>query len=1012
LYELPWPELHGVVESGFVVYIFLLPFSAATMHMSSRSNHQRRLLIILLMLCASVTEQGVAQQLPFHTLSVRDGLLSNYIMCFNQDTKGRLLIGTPEGVSVFDGVHFTNYTSRQGLSAGSVTSIREDPTHRGSVLIGTTRGLYLLRHGRIRQVPVSDPDAAWITDLAVDRDGTVWAGAGRGLFRYRNGTLEQAPVSGRARTVSRITTTPDGMVWILNHHGVHRYDPRRGMTRTIDSSSGYYPGSNAIMHDARGDVFVCARDSSILQFSGGVLKRKIRVADVLPMFVVQDNHGSYWVGTSNGLYACGTDVPDPARGVRYGKENGLPASALNLGFFDNENNLWFGTEGKGITRLEDRHIAMFTDVDLTGHGIFDNRGVLWLTSVDGIWEYRSAGAMRWTRTLHRATADWPGGYPYAIVVDAHGRLVVTFASACIALFDISGYTAEQSGLPGPTIIVPRGDLPAPDAFTLCADRKARLWCNLGKGRVGVVSIPDGRLLKMFTGIPHDIRKIYEDLYGRVWIGGYNSGITIIDANDLESASITRLPALEGISTRNFFMDRRGRMWIGTLFDGVIVVDKDTIIRYTERDTMLSDKVHSITEALDGTIWLGTQTGMAYAPKGSPPFRTDQELTDSPVYGCLVRNDGLLLICTRYQLSLVDLTMSTPDTIPPVVNITGMQANGRDIPIHAPVSLGANENNCRIEFTAVRLRRPASIRYQYKLEGASHRWSTPTRERSLSFAALRPGTYTVLVRAINGEGVVSRTPARLTFTINRPYWQQWWFILLTVSVIGLILFSVIRGRVRRLLEIERIRSRIAADLHDDIGSGLTRIALMTEVMQRQMHGLSRQERPDGGLVHEIAATMSRVGSISRELVEGMSDVVWSIDPRNDSLVRLIDRVRVYALDVCESRDVVFQLETMGDTQRFTTNSDLSRCVLLVSKEAINNAIRHSGASRISMTVQVDAGHIRMDIRDDGRGFDEALLSRINGLTNMRNRVEKAGGVLRIASSIGAGTSVSADIPLRD
>ncbi|MCZ7556264.1 MAG: histidine kinase [Bacteroidia bacterium] len=977
-----------------------------------RSKTQRRLPGHILVLTIFLISGSPAQQLPFHTLSVRDGLLSNYIMCIEQDKSGRLLIGTPEGVSVFDGVSFTNFSSKEGLAVASVTALACDPVEDETVLIGTTRGLYILRQNRVRQIPSSDPGATWITDLDTDRDGTVWAGAGGGLFRYRNGDLERVPVTGKARTVTRLTVTPDGMVWILNDLGVHRYDPRRGMTRTIDSSGAYYTGSNAIMHDAKGDVFVCARDSSIVQFSGGVLTRKIAGGGVLPMFVVQDNHGIYWVGTSNGLYACGSESPDPSLGVRYDMENGLPASALNLGFFDAENNLWFGTEGKGITRLEDRHVAVFADVDLTGLGVFDKRGVLWLTSVDGIWEYRSAGQMRWTRTLHRADRGWPTGYPYAIVLDAQGRLVVTFASARIALFDIAHYGTQQRGLPVPTVIVPRGDVPPPDGFTICADRKDRLWCNFGEGRLGAVSLKDGRLLRMFSGIPRDIRKIYEDLYGRIWVGGYNSGVTIIDASDLGSASVTRVKGLETISTRNFFMDRRGRMWIGTLLDGLFVVDRDTIIRYSERDNLPSNKVHSFAEARDGTIWIGTQTGMAYAPGGDPPFRIDQDLTDSPVYGCAVRQDGLLHITTRYQLTLVDLTKSARDTVPPVVRITGMQANGKFIDLQSPISLGAGENNCRIEYTAVRLRRPASIRYQYMLEGVHTSWSAPTRERSLAFAALRPGSYTLLVRAINGEGVVSREPARLVFTINRPYWQQWWFILLSITVIGLILFGVIRGRVRRLLEIERIRARIAADLHDDIGSGLTRIALMTEVMQRQVHGLSRQQKVDGALVHEIGATMSRIGSISRELVEGMSDVVWSIDPRNDSLVRLIDRVRVFALDVCESQDVDFRLETRGDTQQQTTNSDLSRCVLLVSKEAINNAIRHSGASQIGMMVRVDNGRLHIEIRDNGCGFDEAALSRINGLTNMRNRVEKAAGTLHIISATGDGTSIRAEIPLRE
>ncbi len=970
-------------------------------------------LMLLILFSKLLTPPAGAQVLPFHSLSVKDGLVSNYILCLEQDRTGRLWIGTPEGASVFDGMTFTNFSTKQGLPQGSVTSILEDPKRGGVILVGTTGGLSEIVSGVVRLVPNTDPNASWINDIRSSPDGTVWVGAGGGVYRYHSGTLEAAPLPDRARGALELTITADGMVWILNQFGVHRYDPVSRRTHTIDSSSGVYFGANSMMHDNRGDVFVCSRDSSILHLSGNVLKEKIRVAGVQPMFIVQDNHGNYWVGTSNGLFACAGGKPDPSNAVRYSTENGLPASALNVCLFDSERNLWFGTEGRGVTRLEDWHIAMFQDIDITGLGIYDKRGHLWLTSMDGIWEYRATGQMKWVRTLHRRTRAWPGSYPYAMVLDGKGRLIVAFASGAFARFDISDMNGKGFGLPDPEIIAPAGEIPSPDSFTLCMDRKERLWCNFGKGHVAAVTMNGrGRILKSFPGLGPDIRKIYEDLYGRIWIGGYNSGISIIDANDLNSAKVRRIEALDGISTRAFHMDRRGRMWIGTLLDGVIVVDKDSIIRYSDRDGLPSNKIYSITEDLDGTIWLGTQKGMAYARGGTLPFRRNLELTDSPVYSCGVRRDGLLFIASRYMLTLFNVPKSSRDTIPPVVQITSMLVNGRSIDLDRPIELGASENNCRIEFSAIRLRRPRDIRYQYLLEGVDSSWSAPTRERSLTLAALRPGLYTLLVRAVNGDAVVSREPARVQFTVRRPYWQQWWFILLSVVVVGLIMFGVIRGRVRRLLEIERIRARIAADLHDDIGSGLTRIALMTEVMQRQVQALGRMEKPDTTLLWEIGASMLRVGSISRELVEGMSDVVWSIDPRNDSLEKLIDRVRVYALDVCESKDIDFRLEKPDELGRYPTSSDISRCALLVSKEAINNAARHSGASSISMRVSFIDRQLRIVIEDNGKGFEMDELSRINGLTNMRSRVEKAGGAFSVDSAKGAGSRIGAAIPLRE
>ncbi|HOJ04618.1 MAG TPA: two-component regulator propeller domain-containing protein [Bacteroidota bacterium] len=969
------------------------------------------LLSAALLCCCALPSRSQAQQLPFHTLSLRDGLVSNYIMCFAQDHAGRLWIGTPEGLSVFDGIAFRNYSDEHGLPPTTVTAMREHPRQPGAMYIGTASGLALMQHGQLRMLRLPDDPDPWVTAFAAGRDSTLYVATARGLYRLRGEQAQRVILPESMGGIAAITITDDGTIWMVDWHGVHTFNPSTKAFRTVDSEAGGYPSANFIMHDRRGDVYVCGRDSSILHFGHGILKKKIPVPGEQPMFIIQDNHGMYWIGTSNALYACDGPVPDPRRGVRYTTENGLPAVALNVAHFDKEHNLWLGTEGKGIARLEDWHVTYFENINITGLGVFDRRGHLWLSAVDGIWEYWMERGTQWKRVLHETEPDWPSGYPYAVSIDDRGRLIVSFAAGSFVAFDITTRRSGDIRLPPPEILAPRGRIPKPDSFTGRPDRKGRLWCNFRGGRVGVFDVhrPD-KLLREFTGLPVDIRTMYEDRNGRLWIAGYGSGVWYIDgAGDLARAVPRRIPALDSLSVRAFHMDRRGRMWVGTLRKGVAIIDGQRIHRYDQSHGLPSDKIFSFTETLDGTVWIGTQRGMAYARNGDAPFGLEQELADSPVYSCGVRDDGMMFIATRYTLTLYHASRSTRESAPPEVLITRMQANGRDVNLRERIELSARENNCRIEFTAIQLRRPRSIRYQYRIEGVDSAWSAPSRERSLTLAALRPGAYSVLIRAINDENIANTTPTRLTFQIARPFWQQWWFFALMLTVIGLVLYAVVRSRVRRLLEIERIRSRIAADLHDDIGSGLTRIALMTEVMQRQMLVLKRVPGVDEAIPREVIGTMERVGRISRELVEGMSDVVWSIDPRNDSMARLIDRIRVYALDVCESRDIAFHLEVSDAFRHMHTSSDRSRCLLLVCKEAINNAVRHSRARTISLHLSIDTELLRVRISDDGVGFDEAGLSRINGLTNMRNRVEKAAGTLALDSAPGNGTRITVELP---
>ncbi len=963
-----------------------------------------------------------AQTLPFERLSVRDGLRSNYITCMTQDGTRRLWIGTPDGLSMFDGSVFTTVGKDGTLPRGTVVAVKPDP-QRGEVLWAATHGgVARIVHGRIDATWQVAP-GHWLTDLVVARDGVVYAAAATAIFRVRASGLETLTLPGIAAGALRLCADGDGGFWILNVHGLHHHAPRSGRTRTIDRSHIRYQEANHLQCDEDGTLYVCGRDSTILVLAGDRVKRVIRWP-AQPLCITIDDHGSFWVGTTAGVYVCRGPDPDPTTALHYTSESGLPATSVNVSFQDSERNLWFGTEGRGIARLEDQHIVVFRGVDITGRGMFDAHGHLWLTSTVGIWEYWSHARSQWARRLHRFEASWPQGYAYEIVPDGEGGCMVSFSSGAIAQFRIT-QTSAASVLTMRRIVAPARGIPAPDSFTMLVDRKGRLWCNGGGGHVMVVALKGvPRIERVFDGAPVDIRAMYEDSRGRVWIGGYAGDAITVDAGRLEHAVPHHVPGSDSLRIRAFHEDARGRMWIGTLDRGVVIIDGDTAGSFTTRDGLLEDKVFSFARAADGTMWIGTQTGVCRATTEGKPFRSHQELTDSPVYDCGLREDGVLFVATRYALVLYDVPMSSRDTTAPHLVLTRMQAGGREIDLRDVIEkerdivLGAGENSCRIEYAAIHMRRPREIRYQYLLAGVDSAWSEPTRERMLILAALKPGTYTVLLRAWNSEHVVNASLLRVHFTVERPFWMQWWAVLLAALAIGGVVAVLVRARVRRLLEIERIRARIAADLHDDIGSGLTRIAMLAEVMERQFFLLRRQgaapaaDFPAGeSTLGDIAAMLHRIGETSRELVEAMSDVVWSIDPRHDTFAQLFQRIRVFANDLCESRDMRFHVEMDAALGTQLTGSDFSRTVLLVCKEAINNAVRHSGAQHVRLEIALTGARLVLVVSDNGRGFDSTAQGRRSGLANMHMRVEKAGGDLRIDSTPERGTVLTASLPLR-
>jgi signal transduction histidine kinase len=287
-----------------------------------------------------------------------------------------------------------------------------------------------------------------------------------------------------------------------------------------------------------------------------------------------------------------------------------------------------------------------------------------------------------------------------------------------------------------------------------------------------------------------------------------------------------------------------------------------------------------------------------------------------------------------------------------------------------------------------------LRYQYRLQAADTDWSPPSEMRTVTYASLSPGRYMFQVRAVDSDGLVSAIPASISFRILRPVWQRWWFVSLVVLALGLAARGAFRYRVARLLEVANMRTRIATDLHDDIGANLTRIVLLSEV--------ARQTHDDGPL--------TSVARIARESVGAMSDIVWAINPKRESLLDLIRRMRQHAGEVFTLRDIELDFDAPAATGDVRLGMDVRRDVLLVFKEAVSNAARHSGCSRVSIQLRVEGARLVLVVADDGLGFETSRESDGQGLSSMTRRAERLEGTLDVVSGPGAGTTVTLHIPM--
>jgi two-component sensor histidine kinase len=424
----------------------------------------------------------------------------------------------------------------------------------------------------------------------------------------------------------------------------------------------------------------------------------------------------------------------------------------------------------------------------------------------------------------------------------------------------------------------------------------------------------------------------------------------------------------------------------------------------------------------GNLWLSTNKGLSKFNPSRGTFRNYDALdglqADEFNQGAYCRGaDG-----TLYFGGVNGMNAFQPDSLkdnptPPPVVITGFQVFNRPVfPDAAPgtdggITLSYRDNFFSFEFAALNYTAPEKNRYAYKLEGFDRDWVYSGTRRYVSYTQLNGGNYVFRVKGSNNDGIWNEDGISIRLRIDPPFYMTWWFLLAVVAVIAMGTYLSYRLRLRKLLALEKLRTRIASDLHDDIGSGLTRIAVLSDVALHQAGDLRRKTgvavSPDA--TEEVSLSIRKVGNIARELVDAMSDVVWSIDPRHDSAGSLMQRVKVYALELCEAKNIALSFETQGERDTAGLSPEIMRELLLVAKEAVTNIVRHSGCSVAHIRLVMGSKEISLEVGDNGKGFVPSTPASGNGLMNMRARAERAGGTFTVDAVPGGGTRLYISLP---
>jgi ligand-binding sensor domain-containing protein/signal transduction histidine kinase len=961
----------------------------------------------------------------FKSYTVREGLLSNGVTCLCQDSFGYLWIGTTDGISVYDGRSFRNYTVIDGLSSSWINCIVEDRNQRGVMWIATLGGgVSSFDDGVFRNFKIGSND--WterVNSISQDSDGTLFCATDQGVYSLKNGVATAIPKLS-THAFGQIACAGDTLLLLDDKGGLFSYDLKDGvviklMDRWTDRSE---TSAFALGHGHQ--LWLALTDGTVEDFSHH--KALPKATGSPASFLVDDGHENLWVGGDDGLYEFNKRTFGESRPIHFTTANGLPDNRVYSGLRDTEGDLWLGIGAGGLCKLTDENTCAFKiaipslAID-NSQAASDSDGHIWAIDRKGIieiWRKRSGKVEGHLHSFKELGASNP---EYSIRITDGSILWV-----CCADGTFRGYriVPEQSG-PSRLELSGKFSIGRPfgpgEFLTFFVDREHRIFCSLNK--FGIIVLDTKRKIgkdgirEIRDNLPdNSVRAIYEDSEGNFWFGGYLGGLAEFRRLFRKDSSIRLYTTNDGLpdnSIRAITQDSLGNLWIGTRFGGLAIFRKGKFEDHTEKEGLVSNGVWAIASGNNSGMLLATQLGLQ-SLKGDTDghfiFRGLSRRT--PVYSVGISSADLRWICTPKAITITDLSKKSFLKPAPVVRVTRFLVDGQALPFGAGANLAYNRNTVTFDFVGISLRDEKNLSYDYRLLGVDKEWLKTPQAHAVTYVSLKPGDYTFEVRAIDPSGLESKKAATVAFAIVPPYWDRWWFIVSAVLMVVGLIYSAFRFRVNRLLEIGKVRSRIAMDLHDEIGSGLTRIAMLADFAS----GLTAEASVDGKhtagtdeIIRNARASSQRIGSSARNLIDSMSDVIWSIDPKYDSLADFLFYFRNYANELAEAKGIALDIQAK-DIDRIKIGAQVKRTLQLISKEALNNSVKYSRCKSVKYRLTVSNKNVSVAIEDDGCGFDPKSVERGHGLNNMEKHAREMGGDLVIDSSPGKGTRLVFMFPL--
>lgn len=915
-----------------------------------------------------------------------------------QDSKGYIWFGTYDGVSRWDGNNFLNFQTQNGLPAAQVTDIKEGPN--GKIYIATYRGgILVFDNGLLDTLNEADglvTNAA--THINVLNNGDILFGGTDGsLTKLRNGQLENwgKHINHQATPGNIIWDSyeaEDGKIYLATQNGLYILKDNILTNLTTDDGLNHNL-LRTVTGDRNGVIYVGSYKGVNKIINQKVIDlefNKIPIRSFVFKILIS-KEGSIYYGTSDGVFKEKDGIVSAIN-----KSNGLPFSDTWSILEDSiSNNIYFGSNGMGasIYNANERIINFNKNTGLPNESIWaihENNNSFYFGSVDGL--IIKSGLIFNTVTTKDGLT---GNFIREIFEDDKENIYLATNSGLNILQDNVIRT-----------LTTKNGLLANQIHAISQDNSGNI---LLATQNGISVVRDGVVLEnksneITNGIKlgldvTNIQTISIAKNNQIYFGTFN-GVAIYHNGIFEY--LTTENGLVDNVINTSFVDSKGSIYVGT-FKGINVIeDRKVTDTIDVSDGLSNNSISDITEGNNGDLYISTFSGLNLLSDSNNTytirslFKKDGLIdNDFTQEGSYLDSKGNLWLGTLYGVSKYNPNADLPNLIPPEIYITGLEIFNKPYPIEKLNNfneLDYDQNYLKFLYTGINLSSPKNTLYKYRLVGVDRDWIS-SNETDIQYTSLDDGKYIFEVKARNEWGYWSK-PTSLSFVINPAWWETWWFYSFLILSVGFLIAFFSSYKYRHLLAIEKMRSKISADLHDSVGSGLSEISILSELLGAQVPETS----------NDIKSGMSNISTISRTLIESMSDIVWLVNPKKDTLKDLFKRLQLSYHEVLKYTDIDLSVENIDELENIRLPMNFRQHLYLIFKEAINNAIKYSEGDLLNLSIATSGSNLTVTFSDNGKGYEHSEDKMGNGLLNMKNRAKEIGGNIEYFSKVNEGTTI--------